>query len=54
MDREYILDDNKEYIHEESRTLLEEVRGFFQGKLKMVGIEWVSEKKESDSEYLSS
>ncbi|MGN9136027.1 hypothetical protein ACTNDG_11475 [Clostridium sp. HCP1S3_B4] len=53
MDREYILDDNKEYIHEESKTLLEEVRGFFQGKLKMVGIEWVSEKKGNDEEHSS-
>ena len=53
MDREYMLDDKKEYTHEESKTLLEEVRSFFQGKLKMVGIEWVSEKNCNDEKHSS-
>ena len=44
-----ILDGTKEYVHEESKILLEEVRSFFQGRLKMIGIEWVSEKLNNDA-----
>lgn len=50
MENGLVLEDNKEYAHEESVELLEEVRGFFQGKHKMIGIEWISEKKKNNNE----
>lgn len=45
MENELILKEEKVYMHQESKELLEEVRSFFQGKLKMIGIEWVSDRK---------
>ena len=45
MENELILKKEKAYMHQETKELLEEVRSFFQGKLKMIGIEWVSDKK---------
>lgn len=45
MEKEFILEKDRGYDHEDSKNLLKEVRGFFQGKMKMIGIEWVSEKK---------
>ena len=42
---ESILEENKTYLSQESKELLEEVRGFMQGKLKMVGVEWTFSKR---------
>lgn len=50
MENEFILSEEKTYIHQETKELLEEVRGFFQGKLKMIGIEWISDKKNNEDE----
>lgn len=46
-----ILDVRKEYDHQETRSLLMEVRNFFQSKLRVIVPEWItSEEKAPDAE----
>jgi len=47
---ELVLQDKKNYNHQESIKLLGEVRNLFQEKLKLVVIEWISEEKEQNIE----
>lgn len=45
MQNQTVLQEDKTYNHQETAELLEEVRDFFQGNLKMIGIEWISEQR---------
>lgn len=44
-----VLKNNKEYDHQETKSLLAEVRYFFQTKLRIIVPEYVTEKKEQTS-----